>query len=500
MITKTVFLASLDTGNLLFGYVGENNHIQYDIRCDSVFDAYPDAEVTLNIKAPDGTVYPKDVTKDSPSVLLTIANTDTAINGNGQLQLTFTNAGEVIKTVIAGTVILPSLVGNNPPPSPVEDWIAQAEDIVKRSEALMSVVTIPGTASGAMASFSDGAKNIPLTSLIAEINPVQAGTGDPSPTNIRYITGRTGLKAYVRGKNLVDDSIKYAANTTTIYIGNENEYVIPLKAGTYTLSITFSDSKHYGAYYREENDDSNTTVWTSSSATTSATITLTKDGLYKFWLYHADGVSVDYITSVMLEAGSTATTYAPYAGAEYQVSWQDEAGTIYGGMLNVVTGLLTVTKAMVTIDGGTGETYLDVTSANAFYVTKDGIDLLAASDGTSEYCSMFKPIQAANTQSMTDGTIARQGTGTKRLFVKSSVFAGYTKEQLAAYFAQHNFQYVGKLITPLTYQLDHVEVKTLLQLNNIWADTGNVAVEYTADTKTYIDTRIAELQALILEN
>ena len=42
-------------------------------------------------------------------------------------------------------------------------------------------------------------------------------------------------------------------------------------------------------------------------------------------------------------------------------------------------------------------------------------------------------------------------------------------------------QVVYPLATPITYQLTPQEVSTLLGDNNIWADTGDVAVEYRAD-------------------
>ena len=42
------------------------------------------------------------------------------------------------------------------------------------------------SASGAVATFSDG-EDLPLENLVVDIEPVQSGTGDPSPTNIRPI-------------------------------------------------------------------------------------------------------------------------------------------------------------------------------------------------------------------------------------------------------------------------------------------------------------------------
>ena len=72
--------------------------------------------------------------------------------------------------------------------------------------------------------------------------------------------------------------------------------------------------------------------------------------------------------------------------------------------------------------------------------------------------------------------------------------------ELDALLADSDFAVVYPLATPLEYQLTPQEVKTLYQYNNIWSDVGSVDVEYPADTKTYIDNKFAELQALILEH
>ena len=50
------------------------------------------------------------------------------------------------------------------------------------------------TASGSIASFPDGADGVPVKSLSVAIEPVQAGSGDPSPDNARPISGWTEAK------------------------------------------------------------------------------------------------------------------------------------------------------------------------------------------------------------------------------------------------------------------------------------------------------------------
>lgn len=44
------------------------------------------------------------------------------------------------------------------------------------------------------------------------------------------------------------------------------------------------------------------------------------------------------------------------------------------------------------------------------------------------------------------------------------------------------------------------DYRTFFGINNIFADVGNISMEYSADIKLYIDGKIAELQATVLEN
>ena len=46
----------------------------------------------------------------------------------------------------------------------------------------------------------------PLKSLVASFLPVQSGSGDPSPTNVRSISGWSGVNVWHTGVNLFDES------------------------------------------------------------------------------------------------------------------------------------------------------------------------------------------------------------------------------------------------------------------------------------------------------
>lgn len=169
---------------------------------------------------------------------------------------------------------------------------------------------IISNASGAIASFTDGADGLPLESL--DIN-----VADGTPV----IVTRTS-------KNLIDDSIKYKGSNTIVAIGNNYDFSIFLKAGTYTLSVELLNDTHYGAYYRELNDSENTIIWASTGIITSASFTLSEDGWYRIWLYRGSPVvDVNDIGRFQLELGSTATDYEPYQCNTYTFTTPYDAST-----------------------------------------------------------------------------------------------------------------------------------------------------------------------------
>lgn len=82
---------------------------------------------------------------------------------------------------------------------------------------------IIASASGAVASFSDGADNAPVKSLIVGIEPVQEGSGDPSPDNVRPISGWTGANISHSGADTTNPTvypITFPSSAGTVYGGS----------------------------------------------------------------------------------------------------------------------------------------------------------------------------------------------------------------------------------------------------------------------------------------
>ena len=344
------------------------------------------------------------------------------------------------------------------------------------------------TASGDIASFPDGADGLPVKDLTVAIEPVQSGTGDPSPTNVRPISGWTGCNVTRTGKNLAKP-YQYTAetgNVTFVYDGNggitlngtatasnavptvsaaiSNGFTFPLAAGTYIPSL--SDTGAYVEVY-----DSDTTTRLSNG--NAFTISNETNVLIRV----SENIGTVYDNKkyyIQLELGTTPSAYEPYIGTVIPISWQSEAGTVYGGSDEIVSGALTSTMGMVDLGtltwGKSGDRmYAQLESQS---ITGWTFNLLSSQYVTSVYINQSTP-----------PVDCIMGRNNNNIFIYDSAYT----DPAAFKAAMSGVQLCYELATHQTYQLTPAEViTTLLGQNNVWADCGPVSVEYPADTKLYI--------------
>ena len=190
-----------------------------------------------------------------------------------------------------------------------------------------------------------------------------------------------------------------------------------------------------------------------------------------------------YNNDISINYPATDTTYhSGKDNATYSVTFPTDAGTVYGGSLDVTTGVLTVDRAMV--DLGTFTWAVNGSGNNMFFQTNE---FNVKSSTTNAICSQYRYSAIATTN-------AAQGFNIngKRCRLRDALYIDSTAEEFKT--AMSGVQLVYELALPQTYQLTPIEVRTLLGVNNILANTGNVSVIYTCDLKLYIDKKIAELQ------
>ena len=259
-------------------------------------------------------------------------------------------------------------------------------NLIPEAEKILSVYP-HDTASGAVASFPDGADGIPLKSCIVRVEPVQEGSGDPSPENVRPISGFTGCEV-----------------------------------------------RHSGA------DTSNPTT--------------------------------------------------------YPITFPAEAGTVYGGYIDVINGELIPQIELITLDGAVNKMsgkFGDTNEGNACLFST-AIGLRTQYDNKS-ISNVFKNEPSLSYNRMPLYSFFG-GSGSARTI--SFVFPpNTTVEDANAWLAEQLANGTPVVVTrhiaePIHYPLTPTEIKTLLGQNNIWADTGDTEVEYRADVTKYIDRKITE--------
>ena len=322
-------------------------------------------------------------------------------------------------------------------------------------------------------------------------------------SNICPISGHTGAEIQQRGKNLFnkDDftllNNTYLDNTTgEVKTGTGNKtLVIPAKPGTYTLSVVgLNISGRFCSF------DTDVVVGAVATAVVNVTDALKKGSItapsgtkYLAFTYQNTAVTQTYteqqiLDSIQLELGSTATDYEPYTGNQISVDWEDEAGTVYGGQCDVTNGVLTVDRAMV--DLGTMSWIDDLTNGRAYTGNlASTIKLLAGN--LNLISSALYPVATYELVAANVGTMWESGNGNISINTRNySTIAEFKT-------AMQGVQLVYELATPQTYHLTPQQMTTLLGTNNIWADTGDTTVEYRADTKLYIDGKIASAIAAL---
>lgn len=381
----------------------------------------------------------------------------------------------------------------------IEYWLAQ----LANSGELKTVTGNPISISDALAK--------PAEALSIEILPYQSGSGDPSPDNVRPITGWTEANVWRTGKNLylIDATHTgkpsgYVGNWESVTIvGNGNGFTARKKAadggfggiwafgkaGTYTISydvdLTNATGSAGNIKWAQVGASTNTTLRDITSNTETHrefTVTAPSDGILMFrpcasnWETNATHEIT--FTNVQLELGSHATAYEPYNGNTYTIDWTDEAGTVYGGSLNVTTGVLTVDRAIVDL-GTLNWAYF--TNNKRFVVTLANGKPTGTGFGGYGICSSY-PVSQGGYGALEDNTLS---VGSN--FISGSTCSIVVHDETytdASTFktAMSGVQLVYELATPQTIQLTATQVEMLLGNNVLWNDVdGDMTLEYLAD-------------------
>ena len=371
------------------------------------------------------------------------------------------------------------------------DFTQLEETKADKTDALSAYVV--ETATGSVASFTDGADDVPVKDLTVAIEPVQSGSGDPSPSNVRPISGWTGANVAVCGVNVWDEEWELGTITSEGYNENDSRIIrskgyIPCVPNASYVSTFGGDGVVY--FY---GSDKSFVPYTGTGAynngySGSAPFTVPV-GAYYMRFRLTPGYGTTYNHDISINYPATDTDYHAHNGSSVSVDWTTEAGTVYGGTLDVTTGVLTVDRAYLT-NAQLLESSGWTEAGKGIYVASASYELPNNSSSSfvnPKLLATALPTKSQDELYSTTGVLGISQWWGKRFALS---FADSTIASVTAFkakLAENGTDVVYPLATPQTYQLTPHEVSTILGQNNIFADCGSVNVQYRADTKLYID-------------
>lgn len=366
--------------------------------------------------------------------------------------------------------------------------VTAAVDALHRGKA----PAIECEASGNIVSVSDAAAQ-PAVQLVSHIEPAQAGSGDPSPTNVRPISGWDAVNVARARKNVFNMD----TCTAGFYIDNANGELkstgLPLLAsawiaipkGIQQIFISSTQtSGQWGAFYNAQKE------FISGILVYNRIYNVPTNAVYM-------RLTAEQTTkgTLQVEFGSTATAYEPYQG---QTLTADLPETVYGGTLDWTTGLLTVTHEKDIVSSAK----LNAVSSSYKYALMHVVNFNGAKSQSLVLCDKL-PTKA----------YVENFAGYVCIHTDNRLFVGLPFDWIGAtgnesnteisalanqWLAANPLAVVYELETPYTIQLTSQQLDMLKGTNNVWSDSGDTSVVYVADTKMYIDNLFGSLSAAII--
>ena len=325
----------------------------------------------------------------------------------------------------------------------------------------LSALLPTDTASGSIASFPDGTDLFSALSVKAQIEPIQSGSGTPSPDNIRPISGHTECVTSVSGVNVWDEEWVYSGGS----VRSANR--IPLQPNTTYFFVAPTGSEWANVYCNDA--DGNNTVLGSPGYP----FTTTSDTVYGI-IATGGAYGTTYKHDISINYPSTDHDYHAHDGNTYTTTL---GRTVYGGTLDVVSGELVVDRAMVDL-------------GSLSWVYEQGRDL-------------FEALLVPRAKSLFDAVCSNYPfVGSYSVLVDKScgyIYGYHIAVKDSSYTdattfktAMNGVQLCYELATPQTYQLTPTEVDLLLGQNNVWTDCGAVEVTYKADIQRWVLKKLSE--------
>ena len=343
-----------------------------------------------------------------------------------------------------------------------------------------------------------------LKKCIVNIKPFQAGSGDPSPTNIRAISGWDTVNIWRFAKNYFpQQNVIFNVGTGNVTV----RFPHALPVGNYTLSADLTSTYSENCLVHIVKLDG-TYIEATGTPGTRVSVnfqSVSENEIIGIRFYVGSNYNTSYNNSgawsnIQVEIESTATAYE----VPSIFTFSDLPEMVYGGTLDVTAGLLTVDRKGYVFDGT--ENWMQFWDApyRIYRLIRNGQVKTLTGRASSHF------INAQVTSGTTDiGYYAYNGTASAtyiqfRPNLDDIPDLDSWKAWLAAQAqAGTPLTCYHTIATPQVYHLTPIEISTLLGENNIWADCGDISIElenFYSDIQTEITTNLNENTLLYKNN
>lgn len=325
-----------------------------------------------------------------------------------------------------------------------------------------------------------------IRALSAEIDPIQSGTGTPSPSNPRPISGRDSVIIENSQINIWNEQWEVGGinGTTGEDEPNANRFrtkgYIPVPIGE-NLFLYSGSSDSIGMRYYDESKAYIGSYSTTQSRTLEYGGTRYPTGTA--YIRFVNTSRNEYQNDISINYPATETAYNAFKGSVNEI---DLGQTVYGGTLDVTSGLLTVTHAYKSITSFASKS--GTTSNHLFTYTGAQSDIKKPSADTVNanlLSDKFESVKFGGSGGLYSS--ATVGIGAN---VNGVVVVGFgldsnfdTKDKANAWVASNPIQVVYPLATPQTYQLTPTQVETLAGSNTVMADK-TITLTFNGQTLT----------------
>lgn len=349
-------------------------------------------------------------------------------------------------------------------------------------------------ANGAIASFDDGADDVPISDGVFSIVPKQAGSGTPSPTNPRALSGSTGMTIYQNGKNLIDDTsfisglpaTSIGSDINTITASTRYAYIGAPGGEIMTISSRSDDADYFNSILIYGYKNGKLTYYSNTSPGTDKTVDFTSCDYVRLAI---GARSVSFVVPLdltnygylLLEVGSASSSYEAYKAKTPIV---DTFGrTIYGGSRNT-DGTLTENHQIITFDG-TENGWTEYATGNGYLIAVSDMERGTWYNDDLSLCDIL-PKQPDNSN-----LGVRIGVNNNGLYVvQANTINGVSDlATFKTWLSNNNLTISFPLATPNEYQIAPISISSFLGSNNIFTDIdgGESSIDYrSSGTETII--------------